>query len=184
MAHPMTSGLEPPDLELIRRWKAGDEAAATELVHRHAEAVGRFAALQGEREDPEEVVQDTFIRAFASLDGFRGASSFRTWLFTIARNVVRDRARARRIRRDIVPIEESHAVVEYGPHDRVVADETRGRLAEAMERLSTMQRSVFTLRVAEGLSYREIAVALKTSEGAARVHYHNAMRAVKEFLHD
>ena len=47
-----------------------------------------------------------------------------------------------------------------------------------------MQRDVFTLRVQEGRSYKEIAEILDTTEGAARVHYHNAMRAVKEFLDD
>jgi RNA polymerase sigma-70 factor (ECF subfamily) len=63
-----------------------------------------------------------------------------------------------------------------------VADETHGRLREAVERLTPMQREVFTLRVAEGLSYREIAAVAGTTEGAARVHYHNAVRAVKEYV--
>ena len=60
--------------------------------------------------------------------------------------------------------------------------ETQARLARAVKRLSPTQREVFSLRIAEGLSYREIAEAVGTTEGAARVHYHNAMRAVKEFL--
>ena len=51
-----------------------------------------------------------------------------------------------------------------------------------MERLTTMQREVFTLRVAEGMSYKEIATVVGSTEGAARVHYHNAMRAIKEML--
>jgi RNA polymerase sigma-70 factor (ECF subfamily) len=53
-----------------------------------------------------------------------------------------------------------------------------------MKRLSPTQREVFVLRVSEGLSYKEIAEAAGTTEGAARVHYHNAMRAIKEFLDD
>ena len=57
-------------------------------------------------------------------------------------------------------------------------------MREAVARLTPTQREVFTLRVAEGLSYKEIAEAVDTTEGAARVHYHNAMRAVKEFLDD
>jgi len=52
----------------------------------------------------------------------------------------------------------------------------------AMERLSPMQRQVFTLRVAEGMAYKEIAEAVGSTEGAARVHYHNAMRTIKEHL--
>ena len=70
----------------------------------------------------------------------------------------------------------------YKALDSLVADETQERLKQAMTRVSPMQRDVFALRIAEGLSYRDIAQAVGTTEGAARVHYHNAMRAVKEFL--
>jgi RNA polymerase sigma-70 factor, ECF subfamily len=179
-----TGGLEPSDLELVARWRGGDEAAATALVRRHADAVGRFVVGQGERDEVEEVVQDTFVRAFGSLEGFRGESSLRTWLFSIARNLVRDRGRSARRQRMHVDIEDSHAVVEHDALDAAVADESESRVLDAVARLSPMQRSVFTLRVTEGLSYREIAVALGTTEGAARVHYHNAMRAVKDHVDD
>jgi RNA polymerase sigma-70 factor, ECF subfamily len=170
------------DLELIARWKAGDERAATELVARHSAALARFAVSSGERSDVDELVQDTFVRAFNSIDGFRGESSFRTWLFTIQRRLLLDRRRAEKRRRDKDEIQDDSAATEYDALDSVVADETRKRLQQAVGRLSPTQREVFALRVAEGLSYKEIAEAVGTTEGAARVHYHNAMRAVKEFL--
>jgi RNA polymerase sigma-70 factor (ECF subfamily) len=68
--------------------------------------------------------------------------------------------------------------------DTLVADEAAQRLATALGRLTRLQREVFMLRVQEGRSYKEIAEILDSTEGSARVHYHNAMRAVKEFLHD
>ena len=172
------------DLELIARWRAGDERAATALVERHASALARFASSFGVRDDVDEVVQDTFVRAFQSLDGFRGASSFRTWLFTIERRLVLDRRRAERRRRDKIEVQEGDAATEYDALDGLVADEVRARLSRATAGLSPTQREVFSLRVAEGLSYKEIADIVGTTEGAARVHYHNAMRAVKEFLDD
>src|SRR3982074_1832825 len=86
---------EETDMELINRWKAGDSRAATRLVGRHSEALARFAASAGEREGIEELVQDTFVRAFASLDSFRGESTLRTWLFTIERRLMLDRRRGR-----------------------------------------------------------------------------------------
>jgi RNA polymerase sigma-70 factor, ECF subfamily len=175
---------ERTDLDLIARWKAGEQRAATLLVERHADALARFVASIGERNDVEEVVQDTFVRAFASLDGFRGDSALRTWLFTIARRLVLDRRRAARRRGDQVEVHERDAATEYDSLDSVVADETQRRLRAAMERLSPTQREVFVLRVSEGMSYREIADTVDTTEGAARVHYHNAMRAIKEFLDD
>jgi RNA polymerase sigma-70 factor (ECF subfamily) len=173
---------EPEDAVLLARWRGGDERSATILVRRYTPSVARFVASLGEREEVEEVVQDTFVRAFASLDAFRGDSTLRTWLFTITRNLVRDRVRSRVSRRGVVPIEESHAVTEHDALDAAVSDETRGRLRKSLELLSPMQREVFTLRVSEGLSYREIASVVGSTEGAARVHYHNAMRAIKEFI--
>jgi RNA polymerase sigma-70 factor (ECF subfamily) len=175
---------ERTDLDLVARWKAGEQRAATLLVERHAAALARFAASVGARVDVQEVVQDTFVRAFASLDGFRGDSSLRTWLFTIARRLILDRRRSARRRGEQVEVQEGDVVTEYDSLDEVVADETRARLRAAMEELSPTQREVFVLRVSEGMSYKEIADSVGTTEGAARVHYHNAMRAIKEFLDD
>lgn len=169
---------------LIDQWKAGDQRAATAIVERHAEALARFAGRLGVTEDVDEVVQDTFIRAFAALDTFRADSSLRTWLFTIERRLVIDRRRARARRGLDVEIDDMHAVSGFDALDSMVADEAAQRVSSAMARLTRMQRDVFTLRVQEGRSYKEIADILGSTEGAARVHYHNAMRAVKEFLHD
>jgi RNA polymerase sigma-70 factor, ECF subfamily len=169
------------DLELIQQWKAGDQRAARQLVERHAPAVARFAASSGAREEVDELVQDTFVRAFASIDSFRGDSSLRTWLFTIVRRLMLDRRRAAR-RRDEVPVVETDFATEYDALDGVVASETQARLRGAIDRLTETQREVFVLRVTEGLSYREIAETVGTTEGAARVHYHNALRSVKEYL--
>lgn len=172
------------DAALLARWRGGDERAATELVHRHAPALARFAASLGERAEVDELVQDTFVRAFAALDSFRGESSLRTWLFTIERRLVLDRRRAgaRRRRHEVEGEADADATVSHTALDALVADETQLRLQRAVGRLTPTQREVFTLRVAEGRSYREIAGIAGTTEGAARVHYHNALRAVKEFL--
>ena len=172
------------DLELITRWRAGDERAASALVERHALALARFASSLGVRDDVEELVHDTFVRAFQSLDGFRGASSFRTWLFTIARRLLLDRRRSEQRRRDRVELQEGDVATEYDALDALVAGEAEARVLAATKRLSPTQREVFMLRVAEGLSYKEIADVVGTTEGAARVHYHNAMRTIKEHLDD
>jgi RNA polymerase sigma-70 factor (ECF subfamily) len=175
---------ERTDLDLIARWKAGDQRAATLLVERHAAALARFASSVGARGEVDEVVQDTFVRAFASIDGFRGESSLRTWLFTIARRLLLDRRRSERRRGEQVEVHEGDVSTDYDALDAVVAEETQHRLRAAMERLTPTQREVFSLRVGEGMSYKEIADSVGTTEGAARVHYHNAMRAIKEFLDD
>jgi|SRR5579862_716843 len=172
------------DAALIERYMQGDQRAAAEIVKRHAAALARFASSTGEREEIDELVQDTFVRAFNSLETFRADSSLRTWLFTILRRLVLDRKRAERRRGNTVELEEGHAVQAFDALDALVADETAQRVARALERLSPMQREVFVLRVTEGTAYGEIAKILGSTEGACRVHYHNAMKAVKEFLDD
>jgi len=178
----MTSGSqdERTDSELIERWKAGDSRAATQIVTRHADALARFAVSSGERTEIEELVQDTFVRAFSSIDSFRGDSSLRTWLFTIERRLMLDRRRAERRQKAMVPVDPADAVTEYDALDALVAEEAESKVRRAVDLLSPMQREVFTLRVEQGMSYRDIAEIVGSTEGAARVHYHNAMRAVKE----
>jgi RNA polymerase sigma-70 factor, ECF subfamily len=172
------------DAVLIEQWLAGDERAATRIVERHAEALARFAARLGMTQDVDELVQDTFIRAFGALDSFRADSSLRTWLFTIERRLVIDRRRAQGRRGIDVEVDDAQAATGYDALDAMVATEASQRITQAMARLTRLQREVFTLRVQEGRSYKDIAEILDTTEGSARVHYHNAMRAVKEFLDD
>lgn len=81
-------------------------------------------------------------------------------------------------------VEEGDAVTTFDALDTMVADESMARVRRAVEALSPKQREVFTLRLEQGLSYKEIADMVGSTEGAARVHYHNAMRSVKEFLDD
>lgn len=169
---------------LIARWRSGDERAATALVERHASALARFAARLGVREELDEIVQDTFIKAFSAIEGFRAESSLRTWLFTIERRLIIDRRRAAARRGAEVEMDDGLVGSSYDALDTLVADEQSRRVIAALHRLTRLQREVFLLRVQEGRSYREIADILETTEGAARVHYHHAMRAVKEFLHE
>lgn len=175
---------EEGDLALIARWKAGDQRAAAALVSRHAPSLARFAVSFGARDDVEELVQDTFVRAFASIDGFRGDSSFRTWLFTIERRLLLDRKRAEKREGESVELRDDTASVEFDALDELVASESGRRIVAALNALTRTQREVFMLRVNEGMAYRQVAEALGTTEGAARVHYHQAVRKIKELLDD
>jgi RNA polymerase sigma-70 factor (ECF subfamily) len=183
MREDLGEGAQTPDIELVARWRSGDQRAATQLVERHSPALARYAASLGMRAEIEEVVQDTFVRAFGSIESFRGESSLRTWLFTITRRLVLDRRRALRRRRDTAEVGEADAATEYDALDSMIAGESEQRMREAIGRLTPTQREVFTLRVNDGLSYKEIAEVAGTTEGAARVHYHNALKTVKESLY-
>src|SRR5260370_22409169 len=106
MAQPLPRTETTPDAALIAAWQAGDEQAAAELVRRHARALARFLAGAGAPESElDDLVQETLIRAFRSVDRFRGHCQFRTWLMTIGGNVLKDFGRHMK-RRAHVPLDE------------------------------------------------------------------------------
>jgi RNA polymerase sigma-70 factor, ECF subfamily len=172
----------PTDAALIAAWQGGDEPAAAELVRRHARALARFLAAAGARDtDVDDLVQETLIRAFRALGQFRGQCRFRTWLMTIGGNVLKDAHRRTR-RARVVPLGDDLRAMDGDPHERAEAGEAERRLAVGLARLPRLQREVFLLRAQQGLEYEEIAAALGTTPGAARVHYHHAAKRLKECM--
>jgi RNA polymerase sigma-70 factor, ECF subfamily len=172
----------PSDAALIAAWQAGDEQAAAELVGRHARPLARFLAGAGAPDaDVDDLVQETFIRAFRSVDRFRGQCQFRTWLLTIGGNVLKDFGR-RAARRHVLPLDDGVRDGAGDPHDHAEANEAEALLVNGLKLLSRLQREVFLLRAQQGLEYEEIAVALATTPGAARVHYHHAVKRLKEIV--
>jgi len=182
MAPPEPVAAQPTDAALIAAWQRGDEQAAAELVRRHARALARFLSGAGAPEsDLDDLVQEAFIRAFRGLDRFRAQCQFRTWLLTIGGNVLKDLGR-KTAKAKVVPLDDRVAARDGDPQERAEAEEAERRLQDGLTRLPRMQREVFLLRAQQGLEYQEIAAALETSTGAARVHYHHAVKRLKEWL--
>jgi RNA polymerase sigma-70 factor (ECF subfamily) len=172
----------PSDHALATAYRAGDEGAAAELVRRHAPAVGRFLYSSGAPKDEiDDLVQEALFRAFRRLDGWRGEASFRSWLFAIAGNVPKDQYR-RRKGLLMVGLEDRDLPDRADPHADLTAAETFAQLRRGVASLPRLQREVFLLRTQQGIGYAEIAAALGTTPGAARVHYHHAVKRLKELL--
>jgi RNA polymerase sigma-70 factor (ECF subfamily) len=172
----------PADAELVAAYQGGDERAAAELVRRHATALGRFLYSSGaDAAEVDDLLQEAFFRAFRRLDGWRGTASLRSWLFTIASNLLRDEHRKRKGRL-IVPIADHDVADTADPYEKLAAAESDGRLRAGLAQLPRLQREVFLLRVQGGSDYAEIAAALGTTPGAARVHYHHAVKRLKELV--
>jgi RNA polymerase sigma-70 factor (ECF subfamily) len=172
----------PTDAALASAYRLGDQQAATELVRRHTGAVGRFLYSSGAAaSDVEDLVQETFFRAFRGLDRWRGGASMRSWLFTIGGNLLRDEFRKSKGRR-MLPLEDRDVADHADPHGDLAASEAEERVREGLAQLPRLQREVFLLRVQQGSGYEDIAAALGTTPGAARVHYHHAVKRLKELV--
>ena len=171
------------DPALVTAYRSGDEQAAAELVRRHTKALARFLySLGADPEDLEDLVQETLFRAFRRVDTWRGGATFRSWLLTIGSNLLRDHARKRKGKGKLVPIDERDVLDPANPEANLDAAETEERVRSGLARLPRLQRQVFLLRAQEGTDYEEIAIALGTTPGAARVHYHHAVRRLKELV--
>ncbi len=183
MRAPATPASPPvSDADLVRAYLGGDEGGATALVSRHAPAVVRF--LAGSGADPgelDDLLQETFIRAFRALTSWRGESGFRSWLLSIAGNLTRDQFRRRR-HRMVVTLEETDLIAHDGPAETFDAREAERRMQDGLGTLPRLQREVFLLRAQQGFDYDEIARTLDTTPGSARVHYHHAVKRLKELM--
>jgi RNA polymerase sigma-70 factor (ECF subfamily) len=177
--------LEPPtDAALVARYRSGDERAAAEIVRRHAPSLARYLHGAGAApSDVDDLVQEALFRAFRRLDTWRGEASLRSWLCTIGGNLMRDAYR-RQKGRQMVSIEDRDLPGGSNPHEEATANEAEARLKAGLATLPRLQREVFLLRAQQGCEYGEIAAALGTTPGAARVHYHHAVKRLKEMVSD
>lgn len=171
---------EPTDSALVGAYRAGDQAAAGELVRRHAGPVMRYLmGLGAGRADVEDLVQEAFFKAFRALGGWRGEGSFRGWVLKIASNLRKDQFRRERGRLHL-SIEDYDLVDPVDPEGELGASDLAARLEAGIRRLPRLQREVFLLRAQQGMPYEEISRVLGTTPGAARVHYHHAVKQLKE----
>ena len=177
-------GVEPSDGELVDRGRSGDDSALSALVNRHHGSAYRVAlSLVHDDDTAQDVVQDAFLKAFRALDGFRGDASFQTWLLTITANEARGALRKSGRRRETAL---DHAgplpSEEMGPADAAVISQESARARRMMERLPEKQRMSVSLRIDEGLSFKEIGEIIGSSEGAARVNYFHGIRRLRELM--
>lgn len=172
------------DAALVERARSGDPDARERLVMRYLPDVYRTTArVLGDPDLAEDAAQDAFVNAMNGLPRFRGDASFRTWLLRIAINAARSVGRRRGRRREVsLVLADDEPSSAPDPARRAVNATEIERVECAMDRLPPKQRLAVALRVQQDLSYAEIAVSLKCSEGAARVNYHLGVKRMREML--
>jgi RNA polymerase sigma-70 factor (ECF subfamily) len=182
----MTSRMEWTDEAAAAETRKGDRNAFRVLVDRHSRAVFRLAyRMTGNEQDAEDVVQETFLRAYKQIRQFDGRSSFSTWLYRICSNCSLDLIRARKTReKQREPLGEkvtswidTIAAREPDPERLTHSGQITRLLKPALEQLSEMERVAFTLRHFEGCDVEEIARTLGVQQNAAK---HSVFRAVQK----
>lgn len=174
--------------ELVARAKAGDVAAFDDLVRKYRPRVYALALhLTGQASDADDITQDAFLKAYHKLPEFEGRSEFFTWIYRItlhrALNARRDRKR-----RQTVPLDDPRLVAAIevdSDGDPCRAAQLRDRyraLLEALDQLSPLLQTTVVLTTLQGLSHKEAAVVLDTTEGTIAWRIHEARRKMKSYL--
>lgn len=173
--------MQESEAAALARARTGDGDAFRLLVERYGRSVFRLGyRLTGNEQDAEDVVQETFLRAFRQLERYDGRASFHTWIYRIASNYSLDLLRARR--RAEVPEPESLVSDEMAADRMVLSAEIGERLRLAMNELSAQERSAFVLRHYEGLSIEEIGRILGIAESATKNSIFRAVQKMRRWL--
>jgi RNA polymerase sigma-70 factor (ECF subfamily) len=183
---PITQG----DELAIGKARGGDRDAFRVLVERHGRTVFRLAfRMTGNETDAEDIVQETFLKAWKQIARFDGRAAFATWLHRICANCALDHIRARKRKQgmQIVSRGESNEVAADplaqlaseapSPERLALSSQITAILGPALDELSEMERAAFVLRHYEGFGIEEISQALGVQPGAAK---HSVFRAVQK----
>ena len=178
--------------QLVTAARRGDVEAFGELVKRYQSVIyGLVTRLVQGPEVAEELTQDAFVKAFKSLDSFRGDAKFSTWLYRIAVNVCHDynASVAARMRRMETSLDRPESPVlgsrrESGPDQVVMTRRLHADFARCLAGIPPGNRVAFVLRHQEGMDYKEIAQVLSISESNAKVRVHRARDAVLKGLRE
>jgi RNA polymerase sigma-70 factor (ECF subfamily) len=202
--------VERSDAQLVEALRAGDEETFRVLVREwHASLLRVAQIFVPSRAIAEEVVQETWLRVLGALDRFEGRSSLKTWVFRILANTAKTRARregrvipfsslqdpARVPEASVdadrfLPDDHEHHPGAWSspprdlPEERLLASETRARIAQAIDALPASQRAVIMLRDVQGWSSDEVCNALDITEVNQRVLLHRARAKVRNALED
>ena len=175
------------ELDILQRARKGDSAAFEEIVRAHEKTVYNLALRTlGNREDAEDAVQETFLKAYMALSGFRGESRLSVWLYRIASNVCTDCLRRRRETVSLSAEDENgerELEIEDTRFDPAAAAEKsalRDAVREAMDALPDASRRVLLLREIGGLSYDEIAQMLEINVGTIKSRISRGREKLRE----
>src|SRR6478735_7081859 len=186
-----------PELELVKRCQDGDTTAFDELVTRYRTRIfGMIYNMVHNEQDAWDLAQGSFVKAWKSINRFRGKSSFYTWIYRIVMNVTIDWLRKKQVKGagtefdDAIQLKEvdpaSRTVPHAGPlpHEGMQGREIRDRIDAAIAQLSPEHRAVILMKEIEDMQYREIAESLGCSIGTVMSRLFYARKKLQDLLRD
>ena len=168
------------DKELIKEFQGGREDAFNELVKRHLpDTYGFFIKFTANLVEAEDLAQDVFIRMYKALKKFRFESEFKTYLYRANINMSNSYLRRNKWR-NLLHLDQAP---EPAYTDTSQEDEWRRKeLWDAISKLPPKQRKIVTMRIAQEMPYKDIALVMGVNENSAKVSYHHAVKYLKDVL--
>jgi RNA polymerase sigma-70 factor (ECF subfamily) len=185
------------ELDLVRQSQAGQTEAFDELVTRYRTRI--FAMIYNmvhNEQDAWDLAQESFVKAWRSIQRFRGRSSFYTWIYRIVMNVTIDWLRKKQVKgagaefddsiqlKEIDPASKTVPKADPLPHTRMERSEIRARIDRAIQQLSPDHRAVILMKEIEEMQYHEIAEALDCSIGTVMSRLFYARKKLQTLLKD
>ena len=182
------------ETELIKRAKQGDKVALSRLINTYSERIYNLALrILRNREDAEDILQETFLTVIEKLDQFDGRSSFFTWVYRIATNASLMRLRKKKVifqqladNPDFQESVESRVFVDWSqdPSLSIYDQEVKKKIDQAINSLSDIYRSVFILRDIENLSIKETSEILNITQENVKIRLRRARQFLRNYLSD
>lgn len=188
--------MEVTDAAVVAQVLAGDRDAFRVLVERHSRSIFRVVyRMTGNQQDTEELIQETFLRAYKSLERFELRANFSTWLYRIAVNRTLDFLTARKAQMQTQntyqiadnPDDSEHRKIQIpaegpGPERLLLSAEMKRKIAGAMGLLTPAERIAFTMRHMEGKTIEEISQTLNLKTSAAKNSVFRAVQKLRQQL--
>jgi RNA polymerase sigma-70 factor (ECF subfamily) len=169
------------DIELVQDVRAGSKKAFSELVERHQKALLRLSfRFTRDQSQAEDIVQESFIKAYQKIHLFEGRSSFKSWIFQIAVNTAKNKLRANQ--HDTVNIDDVNLGVDPGALSGMVQMDVKHIISIEVEKLPDRQRTALKLRIFEDLSFKEIADIMACPYDTAKANYRHALMKLRANL--
>jgi len=194
---PAPAPTSDPDVQLMLRFRAGDDGAFRELFEKHGRAIVNFAYnFVGNRSRAEELAQDVFLQVYRAGARYEPQAKFTTWLYRIATNACLNEVRKPERRYHVRPLENEseddreRAEIGFADPDALQGDvalagrQLEARIREVLGTLPENQRAALVLSRIDGLSYREVAETLECSESAVKSLVFRATAAMRKGLEE